>query len=82
MADATPIAQLASEYLTVVVPKNSPYRTADELAEAWREKKGGLPVAGGSMGGVDQIFAAQVAQSMKCRRTASTTCRTRAAARC
>ncbi|MCK1795380.1 tripartite tricarboxylate transporter substrate binding protein [Streptomyces sp. XM4193] len=65
MADATPIAQLASEYLTVVVPKNSPFRTADELADAWREKKRGLPVAGGSMGGVDQIFAAQVAQSMK-----------------
>lgn len=64
MADSTPIAQLASEYLTVVVPKNSPYKTLDDLAAAWRDKKGGLPVAGGSMGGVDQIFAAQVAQSM------------------
>ncbi|MBB5432513.1 Bug family tripartite tricarboxylate transporter substrate binding protein [Nocardiopsis composta] len=64
MDDATPIAQLASEYLVVVVPEGSPYSDLDELAEAWRADPGGLPVAGGSMGGVDQIFAAQVAQGM------------------
>ncbi|WP_017543052.1 Bug family tripartite tricarboxylate transporter substrate binding protein [Nocardiopsis prasina] len=64
MEDATPIAQLASEYLAIVVPKDSPYETIDDLAEDWNEKSGTLPVAGGSMGGVDQIFAAQVAQSM------------------
>lgn len=64
MEDATPIAQLASEYLAIVVPQDSPYETIDDLAEDWNEKSGTLPVAGGSMGGVDQIFAAQVAQSM------------------
>ncbi|MFE1167727.1 Bug family tripartite tricarboxylate transporter substrate binding protein [Nocardiopsis sp. NPDC058789] len=64
MEDATPIAQLASEYLAIVVPKDSPYETIDDLAEDWNEQSGTLPVAGGSMGGVDQIFAAQVAQSM------------------
>lgn len=64
MADATPIAQMASEYLAVVVSADSPHHTLDDLAEEWREKAGTLPVAGGSMGGVDQIFAAQVAQAM------------------
>lgn len=64
MADSTPIAQLASEYLAVVVPKNSPYKTLDDLAEDWKGKATKLPVAGGSMGGVDQIFAARVAESM------------------
>ena len=64
MADATPIAQLASEYLSVVVPKNSPYKTLDDLADDWQGKATKLPVAGGSMGGVDQIFAARVAESM------------------
>ncbi|OOC56676.1 MULTISPECIES: Bug family tripartite tricarboxylate transporter substrate binding protein [Nocardiopsis] len=64
MADATPVAQVASEYLAVVVPADSPYRTLDDLAGDWREKVGTLPVSGGSMGGVDQIFAARVARSM------------------
>ncbi|WP_017595699.1 Bug family tripartite tricarboxylate transporter substrate binding protein [Nocardiopsis potens] len=64
MEDATPIAQLASEYLVVVVPGDSPYSDINELAEAWKADPGGIPVAGGSMGGVDQIFAAQVARSM------------------
>ncbi|WP_017588384.1 Bug family tripartite tricarboxylate transporter substrate binding protein [Nocardiopsis ganjiahuensis] len=64
MADSTPIAQLASEYLAVVVPEDSPYESLDDLAEDWRERSGNLPVAGGSMGGVDQIFAARVAQAM------------------
>ncbi len=64
MEDSTPIAQLASEYLAIVVPQDSPYEDLDDLAEDWQERSGTLPVAGGSMGGVDQIFAAQVAQAM------------------
>ena len=64
MEDITPIAQMASEYMAVVVPEDSPYDTIDDLAEDWRERPGDLPVAGGSMGGVDQIFAAQAAEAM------------------
>lgn len=65
MADSTPVAQVASEYLAVVVPEDSPHESLDDLAEDWRERSDTLPVAGGSMGGVDQIFAARVAQSME-----------------
>ncbi|GLU46232.1 Bug family tripartite tricarboxylate transporter substrate binding protein [Nocardiopsis ansamitocini] len=57
MDDVTPIAQLASEYGVVVVPADSPYETVDDFVQAWREQEETLPVAGGSMGGVDQIFA-------------------------
>ncbi|MDE3722378.1 tripartite tricarboxylate transporter substrate-binding protein [Nocardiopsis sp. N85] len=64
MDDVTPIAQLASEYLAVVVSADSPHETLDDLAEDWIAQAETLPVAGGSMGGVDQIFAARVAQSM------------------
>ncbi|MFD6096124.1 Bug family tripartite tricarboxylate transporter substrate binding protein [Nocardiopsis flavescens] len=64
MEDTTPIAQLASEYLAVVVPADSPYETLEDLAQDWTSQAATLPVAGGSMGGVDQIFAARVAQAM------------------
>ncbi|MFL1376045.1 tripartite tricarboxylate transporter substrate binding protein [Nocardiopsis protaetiae] len=65
MDDVTPIARLASEYQVVVVPADSPYETLDDLAEDWTAQETTLPVAGGSMGGVDQIFAGRVAQSME-----------------
>lgn len=64
MDDITPVAQLASEYQVVVVPADSPYESLDDLAEDWASQEGTLPVAGGSMGGVDQIFAGRVARSM------------------
>ncbi|WP_103502045.1 MULTISPECIES: tripartite tricarboxylate transporter substrate binding protein [unclassified Streptomyces] len=64
MDDATPIAQVASEYLAVVVPADSPYETLDDLADDWENQGRQLPVAGGSMGGVDQIFTARVAEVM------------------
>ncbi|MFL1432426.1 MULTISPECIES: tripartite tricarboxylate transporter substrate binding protein [unclassified Nocardiopsis] len=65
MDDVTPIARLASEYQVVVVPADSPYETLDDLAQDWTAQETTLPVAGGSMGGVDQIFAGRVAQSME-----------------
>lgn len=65
MADATPIAQIASEYLAVVVPADSPYETLNDLADDWEEQGRQLPVAGGSMGGVDQIFTARIGQAME-----------------
>ncbi|CAL9458203.1 hypothetical protein SUDANB121_02599 [Nocardiopsis dassonvillei] len=64
MGDVTPISRLASEYQVVVVPSDSPYENLDDLARDWSEKETTLPVAGGSMGGVDQIFAGRVARSM------------------
>ncbi|WP_196218167.1 Bug family tripartite tricarboxylate transporter substrate binding protein [Streptomyces blattellae] len=56
LADTTPIARLTEEQDVVVVSKDSPYRTIDELIEAWKTDPGELPVGGGSSpGGPDHL---------------------------
>ncbi|MEV5343352.1 tripartite tricarboxylate transporter substrate binding protein [Streptomyces sp. NPDC052676] len=56
LADTTPIARLTEEQDVVVVAKDSPYRTVDELIDAWKEDPGKLPVGGGSApGGPDHL---------------------------
>ncbi|MFJ3902769.1 Bug family tripartite tricarboxylate transporter substrate binding protein [Streptomyces sp. NPDC090025] len=56
LADTTPIARLTMEPDIVVVGKNSPYRTIQELLTAWRANPGKLPVGGGSSpGGPDHL---------------------------
>lgn len=47
LADTTPIARLTEEQDVVVVAKESPYKTIDELIEAWKDDPGKLPVGGG-----------------------------------
>ncbi|GAA3501703.1 tripartite tricarboxylate transporter substrate binding protein [Streptomyces prasinosporus] len=56
LADTTPIARLTEEQDVIVVGRDSPYRTVDDLIGAWREDPGGLPVGGGSSpGGPDHL---------------------------
>ncbi|MBQ0826720.1 Bug family tripartite tricarboxylate transporter substrate binding protein [Streptomyces tagetis] len=56
LADTTPIARLTEEQDVVVVARNSPYRTIDELVGAWKEAPGKVPVGGGSSpGGPDHL---------------------------
>ncbi|CAM5616144.1 Bug family tripartite tricarboxylate transporter substrate binding protein [Streptomyces pilosus] len=56
LADTTPIARLTEEQDVVVVGKDSPYRTIDELIAAWKRDPGKHPVGGGSSpGGPDHL---------------------------
>lgn len=56
LADTTPIARLTEEQDVVVVAKDSPYRTVDDLVKAWKAAPGRLPVGGGSSpGGPDHL---------------------------
>lgn len=56
LADTTPIARLTEEQDVVVVAKDSPYKTIDDLIGAWKENPGKLPVGGGSSpGGPDHL---------------------------
>ncbi|MDT9696867.1 tripartite tricarboxylate transporter substrate binding protein [Streptomyces sp. P17] len=56
LADTTPIARLTEEQDVVVVAKESPYKTIDELIDAWKDDPGKLPVGGGSSpGGPDHL---------------------------
>ncbi|MFE2016498.1 Bug family tripartite tricarboxylate transporter substrate binding protein [Streptomyces sp. NPDC059499] len=56
LADTTPIARLTEEQDIVVVAKDSPYRTIDQLITAWKKDPGKVPVGGGSSpGGPDHL---------------------------
>ena len=57
LEDTTPIAQLTTEPLVVVVPADSPYQTVADLVEDIAERGQGVSVTGGSAGGADHILA-------------------------
>ncbi|MEU2429722.1 MULTISPECIES: tripartite tricarboxylate transporter substrate binding protein [unclassified Streptomyces] len=64
LADTTPIARLTEEQDIVVVAKDSPYRTIQDLLAAWKENPGKLPVGGGSSpGGPDHLAPMLMAQA-------------------
>jgi putative tricarboxylic transport membrane protein len=61
----TPIAQLIEESGAIVVAKNSPYKTIEELVDAWKADPKGLAVGGGSVpGGPDHLLPMQLAQTV------------------
>jgi putative tricarboxylic transport membrane protein len=57
MSRIRPIARLTSDYLVVVVPSNSGVRSIADLADRMRANPKDVPIAGGSAGGVDHVFA-------------------------
>lgn len=64
LADTTPIARLTEEQDIVVVGKDSPYKTIQELLTAWKKAPGKLPVGGGSSpGGPDHLAPMLMAQA-------------------
>ena len=65
LQDATPLAQLMSEPEGVLVPGDSPYRTIDDLVEAWKADPGSISVGGGSSpGGPDHLFPMELADEV------------------
>ncbi len=58
MSQITPIAKITEETQIMVVPANSPIKTAKDLAEAVKKDVAKVTFAGGSAGGVDHIMAA------------------------
>jgi putative tricarboxylic transport membrane protein len=60
----TPIARLTSEYLVVVVPATSPYKTMGDLAKAFKADPGKVSWNGGSAGGSDHILAGLIARAV------------------
>jgi putative tricarboxylic transport membrane protein len=59
----TPIARLTAEYEAIVVPTDSPIKTAKDLAAAIKADPAKVTWAGGSAGGVDHIAAALFAKA-------------------
>jgi putative tricarboxylic transport membrane protein len=61
----TPIAKLIEESGAIVVPKNSPYQTINDLVAAWKANPKSLAVGGGSSpGGPDHLLPMQLAQTV------------------
>jgi putative tricarboxylic transport membrane protein len=58
LEQTTPIARLTAETLVIVVPANSPIKTAQDLAAAVKADVAKVTWAGGSAGGVDHVTAA------------------------
>ncbi len=58
LEQVTPIARLTEETQVIVVPANSPIKTAKDLADAVKRDVAKVTFAGGSAGGVDHIMAA------------------------
>ncbi|MFI5804223.1 Bug family tripartite tricarboxylate transporter substrate binding protein [Streptomyces sp. NPDC051561] len=56
LADTTPIARLTEEQDIVVVAKDSPYTSLEDLVKAWKANPAKVPVGGGSSpGGPDHL---------------------------
>ncbi|AKU18136.1 Bug family tripartite tricarboxylate transporter substrate binding protein [Luteipulveratus mongoliensis] len=61
---ATPLARLIEDQEGVVVPKNSPYKTIDQLIAAWKKNPAKTRVGGGSApGGPDHLFPMELANA-------------------
>jgi putative tricarboxylic transport membrane protein len=63
LEQTTPIARLTAEYEAIVVPADSPIKSAKDLAAAIKADPGKVTWAGGSAGGVDHIAAALFARA-------------------
>jgi len=64
LATATPIARLTGEFLALVVPAQSPFKTAKDFANALKADPTKVPVAGGSAGGSDHILIGMIARAL------------------
>ena len=64
LAQVTPIARLTGEFLALVVPAQSPFKTAKDFAAALKADPTKVPVAGGSAGGSDHILLGMIAKAV------------------
>jgi len=61
----TPIARVVEEQEGILVPADSPFKTLDDLIEAWKKDPASITVGGGSgNGGPDHLFPMQLAEAV------------------
>lgn len=61
--DVVPLVRLADDTGAVAVPADSPFKTIDDVSKALAENPGATPIGGGSIGGVDHVTSALLAQA-------------------
>lgn len=65
LTQTTPLAKLIEEAGAIVVPKDSPYKTINDLVVAWKANPKGIAVGGGSSpGGPDHLLPMQLAKTV------------------
>ncbi len=64
LASATPIARLTGEFLALVVPAQSQFKSAKDFVAALKADPTKVPVAGGSAGGSDHILVGMIAKAL------------------
>lgn len=62
--DTTAIARVLEEPMIIAVDADSPYRTLDDLVQAWRAAPGEVTAAGGTVGGPDYQQVMLLAQEV------------------
>src|SRR5262249_49878928 len=65
LAQATPIARLTGEFLALVVPAASPFKSAKDFAAALKADPAKVPVAGGSAGGAHPILLGMIPKALR-----------------
>jgi putative tricarboxylic transport membrane protein len=64
LEQVTPIAELTGEFEVIVVPKDSPYQTLDDLLADFTADPPSISWGGGSAGGTDHLLIALMAQQL------------------
>jgi len=64
ITQTVPIARLTGEYEVLVVPANSPFKTAKDFADALKADATKVSVAGGSAGGTDHIMLGMIGKAL------------------
>ncbi|MFJ8689686.1 Bug family tripartite tricarboxylate transporter substrate binding protein [Micromonospora wenchangensis] len=65
LTQTTPLAKMIEEAGAIVVPKDSPYKTINDLVAAWKANPRSIPVGGGSSpGGPDHLLPMQLAKTV------------------
>jgi putative tricarboxylic transport membrane protein len=65
VSQATPIARLIEDQEALIVPKDSPFRSVQDLVDAWKADPKSVTIGGGSSpGGPDHLFPMQLAKTV------------------
>ncbi|MGL4174417.1 MAG: Bug family tripartite tricarboxylate transporter substrate binding protein [Actinomycetota bacterium] len=64
LSSVTPIARLSTVSGVLAVPADSPYKTLADFLAAFKKNPGQVPLGGGSLGGVDHLFIAELAKKV------------------
>lgn len=64
LSDVVPLCRLTGEFLALVVPAQSPFKTVQDLVTALKADPGKVSWAGGSAGGSDHILAGMIAKAV------------------